>query len=513
MTDGRQHFDEDTGFAVGPRFADDLGELFTPREPIPAYIDRAVAAQAHRRFSRPRRIVVSLRWAAGVAAACLAVAVLGWWVMSICQDPATGAKGPIASSGDRTPLAIELLGGSPITPGTVIRTSTTETRRLVLNGEHQVVMNGSTRLSIELIVAEGRTGCQINLALGEVYVHVEHDGNPFVVQTAHGRAVITGTTFDVKATEAGTTLVVAEGSVRFESQAGAVQVRAGEQSRIAASGAPSPPAACEAAALIAWARPVPDTRESILPTLDEFPTLPVATISTDFESLDYDEWVEENRDWFGREFPDIFRLKDALVQQGVELDYPDLLLESGLAWQFAWPPASRDRLLRPDDEAVITVATHHGKDRQWLEAKNLLHGTPGPTAERFSGAEAFRVWQKELAAVLEADEAVPAELLFGSIHACDYLRRTRSLVWLAVNAGEYSVPDMPDFQLQDLLQQEVAAVDDSTNACLQLLLAEKPNTSCDGDAYQQLVEDLHSAIAKAAETERRIPDERARHHP
>lgn len=151
----------------------------------------------------------------GAVAACLAIAVLDWrltWSLEVPTASPEGAQPTIESIGS----------DGPILSGTTIQTSAEETRSLILNGRYQVVMNVGTRLSIEPLTITGRGGCQVDFSPGEVHVHVTHDGNPFVVQTTHGWAVITGTTFDVKVTEAGTTLVVTEGSTRFKSEGGAV---------------------------------------------------------------------------------------------------------------------------------------------------------------------------------------------------------------------------------------------------------------------------------------------------
>ena len=180
------------------------------------------------------------------------------WAGGSCR---TGRRRPIsrsdlvASSQVESPLSIESASGTWIKPGSVLETEAGQIDRLTLNGKHTLVMNGRTRLSIVALAQAGQSGCLVNLTFGEVHVHVAHDGLPFAVQTPHGKAVITGTTFDIKTTDAGTTLVVAEGSVRFESEGGAVQVAAGHKSTIVAkSQSPSEPVACDVVALTAWAK-------------------------------------------------------------------------------------------------------------------------------------------------------------------------------------------------------------------------------------------------------------------
>ena len=52
------------------------------------------------------------------------------------------------------------------------------------------------------------------------------------------------------------------------------------------------------------------------------------------ESVDYEQWVEQKREWFKQQFPWIFQLKDALAKEGVEVDYAELLIKTGDIWQF-----------------------------------------------------------------------------------------------------------------------------------------------------------------------------------
>ncbi len=201
------------------------------------------------------RRLIEIGVPASVVAACLTVLVLGWWVVSNGSRRTSPCADSIVASQAETPLSIASANGTAITPGSVVETQAEQIDRLTLNGKHTLVMNGQTRLSIGPLAEAGQSGCLVNLTLGEIHVHVEHDGRPFAVQTPHGRAVITGTTFDVKATDAATTLVVAEGSVRFESEGGAVLAAGGYKSIIAApSRPPGEPVACDAAALTAWAK-------------------------------------------------------------------------------------------------------------------------------------------------------------------------------------------------------------------------------------------------------------------
>ncbi|MHC4364778.1 MAG: FecR domain-containing protein, partial [Planctomycetota bacterium] len=114
-------------------------------------------------------------------------------------------------------------------------------------------MNSNTTLSIRPLAKDSRVGCLVSLTLGEILVHVEHDGNPFVVATPHGKALIAGTTFNIKATNNTTTLAVARGSVQFGTDITFVEVLSGRLSKIIGQSAPTTPVLCDAAKLTAWA--------------------------------------------------------------------------------------------------------------------------------------------------------------------------------------------------------------------------------------------------------------------
>jgi hypothetical protein len=443
-------------------------------------------------------------------AACLAAIPLGWWVLS------NRAIRPAVSS--HAVMTIETAGGTTIKPGTALLTQAGQIARFTLNGKHTLAMNARTRLSVRPFTEADRTGCLIDLASGEVYIHVEHDGDPFVVQTPHGRAVITGTTFDVTATDASTTLVVVEGSVRFESQRDAVQVTPGRESMVfAASEVPTSPMPCDVAVLTAWARPLRSTIE-LAPKVDalnpdDLPLPASPNVRTDLHGIEYTQWVEQNRDWFKRQFPDIFRLKTALAEEGVEADYPDLLLKSGIVWQFAWPPAAPDRLLAPDEATIIRVANRYGKDLQWLRIRNLAHGEVNATQGQFVGKEAFSRWQREVSAILDNSQEIPGKLLLGSLHAGDYLRRTRSLVWLAVETDRYSLPKLSKAEVLALVQTKITAADTGVNAVIQLLVADRALLPCASDPYRQLVREVSESLTQMAQTEEIPADETANRHP
>jgi len=436
--------------------------------------------------------------------------------------PASG-EGSIPLKSVEAPVATGMMDGSPMDSDRTVLTSVGEARRVILDRRHKIVMNASTRLSIRLLERAGGMGYLVDLAQGEICVDVEHDGRPFVVRTIHGRAVITGTTFDVKVTDAGTTLVVAEGCVRFESDAGAVYVTAGRRSILGAAAVlPSLPESCDATILTAWARvgqSATEVAQDVGPDglVESDPPLLLSLrteVRTDPESIDATQWMEQETGWFKRQFPPVFKLKAALATDGIEVSYTALLLKSPVVWHFAWPPAGEEHLLWPDDAMVVEPAKCHGKDWRWLAARNLLpYQTPDVVVEQVYGPEAFAAWQKEIAAILKAGGAVPAEVLLASVQACDYVRHMRLLVWLAVDLGVYARPEVSDFELQHLLQQQIAAADDSTDVCLQLLVAKRSKVSCDSDAYQELIGRFHMALGRMVAIEGRLTGDKASRQP
>lgn len=75
MTEHNRQFDDPEPH-VPDRLGRDLRALFQPPNTVPAQVDRAILDKARRRLAKPRRLVIRLRWAAGITAAAAAI-VLG----------------------------------------------------------------------------------------------------------------------------------------------------------------------------------------------------------------------------------------------------------------------------------------------------------------------------------------------------------------------------------------------------------------------------------------------------
>jgi hypothetical protein len=96
----------------------------------------------------------------------------------------------------------------------------------------------------------------------------------------------------------------------------------------------------------------------------------------DLESIDYNAWVRDKRDWFEREFPWIFELQAALGQEGIELDYPRLLIETGNIRRFAYPAASPTRILSLNPNSLLKTAAAYGLDKPTKPAKPSVLSPP-----------------------------------------------------------------------------------------------------------------------------------------
>jgi len=462
----------------------------------------------------PGRFRQVAAWAMATAA-CLILGLFAWGVMSNRGASVTGRQAPfVASSGGEEHLVLEWIdGGSRVAPGAALQTSAGEIKSLVLNGKHKVVMNGGTRLSIAPFMDKGLMGPRVNLTRGEVYVQVEHDGHPFVVQTAHGRAVITGTTFDMKVTDAGATLVVVEGSVRWESTGGSVQVRAGQQSTIAGTSArPGAPTACNGIALTTWARSAAQGApigQDLRPEDFLWEDLPVRPspgiqVPTHLERIDSAQWMEQTRAWFQQQFPWIFELQEALTKEGIETDYPALLLQSGDLWRFGYPQAGSGRQVELDPNSLLGAAKSYGRDGSWLQRQGLPSVGSTRQGRPTTASEAFERWASAVQA--QADLCPPkvdSGVLLDTVSACLYLAHTRTLAMLAIHNGFGSPAPQVKEEVLGLLQEELRTLAHGVELSYGLDWA-KPNTGTCEDLDRLHL--LLGEIRKIGELEKRVTE-------
>lgn len=471
---------------------------------IEARLDDIEAQERQEKQSKFRRLFVRV----SAVAACLAIGIFAWITFSIHSTPENVHK-PISQQVALAPkpsVKIELVSknDNTIIPANQQIASTDELKILVINGKHRMMMNTNTILTVKPFVESSNIGCVVKLVSGQIYTHVQHDGNPFLVDTVCGRALITGTAFDVTATNTSTTLVVSEGTVQFESEEDTVKVAAGQISRIVGQSAPSIPLSCNTAELTAWAtgyKPEPllariESNTDLLELSLSFGEEPIVLEETDYES-----WVEQKRNWFEQEFLWIFQLKKALEKEGIEADYPELLIKTSDVWQFVCLEISPARFSVVGPNSLLNVASNYGFDKQWLlenvpVAKSALE-KPVLSENSFTGLKAFGRWLEYLDKTKGLEPPTPIY----SFHASKYLANTRSLIWFAVRNGKYELTDEERAEVLVLLQREVDAACQCQND--ELYPADEFKPPCD-DVCQEPADSVVGYIEIMYEAEKEI---------
>ena len=492
--------------------ADEQKQLEHSWQSIEAKLDKIEAPEKQARFHRTL-------WKL-TAAACFVIGISVWLTLSNSKSPEKPTS-PQVVSVSAPSIKIELLSdtGSVIIPAdTQVKTTARELKTLIINGKHRMVLNSDTALSIKPVLDNEREGCMVKLASGEIFAYVEHDNNPFVVSTAHSKVVIKGTIFDVKATDSGTTLVVSEGTVQFESEKGLVQVKSGQISRITAQSAPTKPVSCDTTELTAWA-----ARHEIITTLAKAGSSSDAYDLTDLwlsamsgpinlESINYDDWIEKKRDWFGREFPWIFQLKEALAKEGIEVDYPELLIRSGDVWQFVYPQVSPGRIPVLNEDSLLKTASRYGFNKQRLlediPAAKSAFDSPVAAKKRFTGLKAFDQWAGCFEKAQKTTKELDGELLLYSLHASVYLANTRTLAWFTIKNGRSVFTAEDEAAVLDVLLMEVNTASELTNKNINLLWRSYQGQPC--EEYPQLLDDAIEDIHEIMRIEERITEYESR---
>ncbi|MFG0840619.1 FecR family protein [Pseudomonas sp. FYR_5] len=131
-----------------------------------------------------------------------------------------------------------------------LQTAFNERRQVELPDGSHLELNGSTQLQVEFSAGQRH----VRLNAGEVMFSVAHDSNrPFVVDTAQGSVIVTGTRFDVRLDPASTRVAVEQGSVRVQGKgASLAQLTAGQGSHIDEQGLVAAPYAVNIGAMTAW---------------------------------------------------------------------------------------------------------------------------------------------------------------------------------------------------------------------------------------------------------------------
>lgn len=122
--------------------------------------------------------------------------------------------------------------------------------RLASEQDYEVVLDQDARLSFVTTTE----GTRIRLEQGRAFFDVKKKGMNFVVETQAANAVVTGTRFVVNVDGKLTSLLVVEGTVRFENAKGKVLVKANQTSRAELGYAPTQPQpALDSGVAVGWA--------------------------------------------------------------------------------------------------------------------------------------------------------------------------------------------------------------------------------------------------------------------
>jgi ferric-dicitrate binding protein FerR (iron transport regulator) len=469
---------------------------------------RAIEAKLdHIEAQRQKRKWATIRRVAAVAACVMVAATL---LLTFSKSPKSPISTPAQVASD---LSIELLyesGTISVAPGQQIRTAPGQLQTLIINHRHRVTMNANTSLAVYPYSQAGCQGCRINLVSGQILAHIQSDTGAFLVTTPHGKAIITGTVFDIDATTTGTTLVVSQGLVHLQSPKGIVEVGPGRLSKIIGSAAPTTPLPCNPAKLMAWAagHDLGTALAKIQPNPDTYKLSELwpAAISgaVDLEGIDYEAWVKDKRDWFEREFPWIFELQAALAEQPIEVDYPRLLIESGSIRQFAYPAASATRIPSLDPNSLLKTAAAYGFNKPWVleKVRSLRAAENAPTGkERLMGLKAFEKWAESLKTALNSDREPDPAILLYSLHAATYLANTRTMLWFEVKGDRVPVAPHDKDRLLALLDTQVEAANTLAGNVIKLLWTSY-DRPCEG--YRELSKSVTDDITAIITAENEI---------
>ena len=433
------------------------------------------------------------KWAGTAAlAACVILSVcLTWNVFTGRKDGPSEDIPKISTSipnNDFEPIA-ELItpqGKTPLQFNQQIKAGDLP-QEILLGGMHRVVMNSNTVATFTAepvyIETEHRVRHAIQLSKGEIYVEVV-PGHPFSVRTHNALLKITGTKFNVTADTNETKLTLLKGSVRFSNLSDTdefVDVTAGYSSLTQGRSFPETPIHTNALTATAWARDfiMGNALAQVQPCLDEeflesIRDSWIQTTPPNLDKIDYQQWREEHRDWFKKQFPWIFDIQKVLKDEhNIEADYIDLLMISGDIWQFNYP--------RPSGKP-IPICTSNSIERLNKHYDVKLEKFPSLADTNLPSIKPSEVYQNSLAnwhtAIINAGQNtkgdISDELLLFNMRAGQYLTNTRiaAYLWVKENPGEaeglISAQNYCELFLMDELTDSVVA-----GEVLQTYLAEQ----------------------------------------
>jgi hypothetical protein len=230
----------------------------------------------------------------------------------------------------------------------------------------------------------------------------------------------------------------------------------------------------------------------------------------ELERINYEDWVEEKRDWFEREFPWIFQLKSALAAEGIEADYPELLISSGDIRQFVFPETSPQQIPILHFGSLLKAASRYGFDEQWLTAN--ITGTKSmtdmPTPKGiYTGRKAFEHWASCFEKMRKSQAPSDSNTLLSSLHAAMYLVNTRTLAGLNLMNGRTSLSAEDKAEVLIHLQNEVNKANELAGRLIRIF-AGPANQPC--EACRGLLDGIIEGISIITSIEERILEYEAR---
>lgn len=465
-----------------------------------ARLERVVLRRRRREKRERLARIKCIAWSVSTVAACI-IAVFGLYLTVNYLNGNGNNVQNIAENPEST-VKIEMItpsGTQIIQPAHPIMTSN-GLKILKINNNRRIVLNVNTKLSI----LPNNLGCIVKLDKGEIFAVVQHDGKPCIVETAHGRAVITGTTFNIKTDDTKMELAVAEGSVKFEGDNGSVNVTANQKSTMAKNAKPTIPRLCDTAKLTAWAK---DSKQGPIFAAKESEIDLGSIFNADLINLDrihYKTWIQQKRSWFKSEFPHIFKFKEVLDKEGIESDYPDLLIKSGDLWRFAFPEKTQSQLIPTNYESMLKLASEYNKDAKWLSDNLNLSKANLKSQNETSTLKALEQWAKALQGSLDSPAQISDELLINSLHASIYLSETRILAWLALYNEQPALTPTEKQKAAKLLEQEIKAANNCV-AHFKKMFAESISSSpCDVEKQRKELLDIIGTIEEIEEVQNEL---------
>jgi len=156
-------------------------------------------------------------------------------------------------------------------------------------------------------------------------------------------------------------------------------------------------------------------------------------------TLDYKSWRDENREWFSRQYPQMFKVQEVLAAKyNIQADYIELLMISGDLWQFHYDPKGRigQPLTLYTPSSLERLAVHYELPAKEIAAASKLKAapvastTPATSTDSESAIADLQTWGRMVKTSLNDPKGIPIELQFSLLQAGTYLGKTRTAAYL-----------------------------------------------------------------------------------